>query len=176
MIKNNKQLTKAKDSYKNYDKFIEQELEDLKKSGAHSVEIELRYNILNAQKEKLRLEIQEYENLLICDEISIQDIYDLPNSIIKARLRTGFSQKDLAQKIDVAEQQIQRYEAQGYNKANLERVVQIIDALEMEVSMSFKPRIKTKIISLEDLGVNMEHLKERKDASIQTKSLMLIGN
>ncbi|NOQ27535.1 MAG: helix-turn-helix domain-containing protein [Bacteroidales bacterium] len=175
MIKNNKQLTIAKENLSGYEKFIEDEIKALETNGAHAVEIELKTNILNAQKEKLRLEIQEYEDLLKSDEIIIRNIYDLPKAIVKARLRNGYSQSELAKKIEVVEQQIQRYEAQDYNKANLERVVQIINALDMEFSMVLKPKAKAKVITLEYAGVNSAHLMERKNALIERRSLMVMG-
>ena len=41
----------------------------------------------------------------------------------------GFSQKDLAQRLGLKEQQIQRYEATGYASASLARIQEIIEAL-----------------------------------------------
>jgi HTH-type transcriptional regulator / antitoxin HipB len=41
-------------------------------------------------------------------------IEDLPTTLIKARIASGLTQKDLAERIGVQEQQIQRYEANHY--------------------------------------------------------------
>jgi HTH-type transcriptional regulator / antitoxin HipB len=45
---------------------------------------------------------------------------DLPTTLIKARIAAGLTQKDLADKIGVREQQIQRYEANHYNSASFD--------------------------------------------------------
>lgn len=175
MIKNNIQYTKAKKNLVNYDNIIKDEIKVLESKGTHIVEIEIKTNILHAQKEKLKLEIQEYEALLECNEIVIHNIYDLPKAIVKARLRTGCSQSELAKKIEVAEQQIQRYEAQDYNKANLERVIQIIDALDVKTSIVLKPRPETKVIRFKPTNVNANSLFERKKSIANKGALMIIG-
>jgi transcriptional regulator with XRE-family HTH domain len=51
--------------------------------------------------------------------------------LIKARIAAGITQKELAAKIGVQEQQIQRYESDRYASASLARLTQVAHALEI---------------------------------------------
>ena len=54
---------------------------------------------------------------------------ELPTVLIKARISQGLSQKDLAERIGLKEQQIQRYEATDYASASLSRIKEVANAL-----------------------------------------------
>ena len=64
----------------------------------------------------LKQEIAEYEELKSgqIEKIQLKSLADLPIALIKARISSGMTQKDLAKKIGTQEQQIQRYEANHY--------------------------------------------------------------
>jgi HTH-type transcriptional regulator / antitoxin HipB len=94
--------------------------------------------------DRLRLEVIEYDNLKQQKTpIKIGSIEDLAIGLIKARISVGMTQKELAAKIGVQEQQIQRYEADRYASASLARLTEIAHALEIifdrpvEFQMSF---------------------------------------
>jgi HTH-type transcriptional regulator/antitoxin HigA len=59
---------------------------------------------------------------------------DLPSILIRARIVKGFSQRQLAEAIGLKEQQIQRYEAEEYASANLQRLAEIANALGLNIS------------------------------------------
>ena len=50
--------------------------------------------------------------------------------------RTGMIHKELAEKIGVQEQQIQRYESNHYSSANFDRLRSIADALKIEITQA----------------------------------------
>ncbi|MCE7885255.1 MAG: XRE family transcriptional regulator [Actinobacteria bacterium ATB1] len=52
---------------------------------------------------------------------------------IKARIARGWTQRDLAERLGVAEQQIQRYESTQYTSASLARLSDIAKALDIDV-------------------------------------------
>jgi HTH-type transcriptional regulator / antitoxin HipB len=94
--------------------------------------------------DRLRLEVIEYDNLKQQKTpIKIGSIEDLAIGLIKARISVGMTQKELAAKIGVQEQQIQRYEADRYASASLARLTEVAHALEIifdrpvEFQMSF---------------------------------------
>jgi ribosome-binding protein aMBF1 (putative translation factor) len=83
----------------------------------------------------LKQEINQYEELestktFISTSISLEDI---PNSLIRARIASGLTHKELARKLELKEQQIQRYEATDYSGANLTRIEDIVDALGIKI-------------------------------------------
>jgi len=58
---------------------------------------------------------------------------DLAGALVKARIAKGWTQRQLADELSVAEQQIQRYEATGYASASLARLCDVAEALGTEV-------------------------------------------
>ena len=80
----------------------------------------------------LRLELVEYDNLKQQrTPIQIGSLDELAIGLIKARIAVGMTQKELATKIGVQEQQIQRYEENQYASASLARLTEIARALEI---------------------------------------------
>ena len=57
----------------------------------------------------------------------------LPEALIRARIAAGLSQKELAGRLGLKEQQIQRYEARRYAGASLDRIQAVADALGMQI-------------------------------------------
>ena len=79
----------------------------------------------------LKREMREYESLK-AGEFQIGDLQvvsGLPSMLIKARIAQGMSQKDLAERIGLKEQQIQRYEATDYCSASLSRIREVVSGL-----------------------------------------------
>ena len=82
--------------------------------------------------DRLKLELVEYDNLpQQKTPIQIGSIEDLAVGLIKARIAMGMTQKELATKIGVQEQQIQRYEGNKYASASLVRLTEVAHALEI---------------------------------------------
>jgi ribosome-binding protein aMBF1 (putative translation factor) len=90
---------------------------------------------LTSQLETLRREIHDYEQLRAGERRTFQvnTFEELPEVLIQARVARGLTQKDLAERLGLKEQQIQRYEATHYASASLTRVRQVIEALHLSV-------------------------------------------
>jgi ribosome-binding protein aMBF1 (putative translation factor) len=86
---------------------------------------------VESQLADLRSELREYESLKAggFQPDGLNVIADLPIVLIKARIAQGLSQKDLAERIGLKEQQIQRYEATDYASASLTRIKEVASAL-----------------------------------------------
>jgi transcriptional regulator with XRE-family HTH domain len=115
------------------------------------------------QIDDLDTEILEYETLKTSDfKIEELEVFSyLPESLIKARIVSGLTQKDLAKIIGVHEQQIQRYESTKYQTASLARIIEIAKALGVEYQKSLIP-IGTKM-SLDFLFTKLKSLGIPKD-------------
>jgi ribosome-binding protein aMBF1 (putative translation factor) len=90
---------------------------------------------LQSQLDDLQQEIREYEDLK-AGKVSIIDLDslgELPNGLIKARVASGLSQKGLAELLGLKEQQIQKYEAEGYSSASFQRLKEISDAMGVRI-------------------------------------------
>jgi HTH-type transcriptional regulator / antitoxin HipB len=95
-------------------------------------------NSYNLTIRQLKQELAEYEQLKSGNIVTfvLGSLNDLPTTLIKARIAAGMTQKDLADKIGVREQQIQRYEANHYNSASFDRLRSIAVALNIEVTQA----------------------------------------
>jgi len=69
--------------------------------------------------------------------ISADSLERLPSALIQARIATGLSQKQLAERLGLKEQQVQRYEANDYQGASLGRLHEVVTALESLCVKSF---------------------------------------
>ena len=67
--------------------------------------------------------------------IELELLDELPTGLIKARVASGLSQKELAAKLSLKEQQIQRYEANDYAGASLARILEVANALRITVRL-----------------------------------------
>jgi DNA-binding XRE family transcriptional regulator len=63
----------------------------------------------------------------------IISLYELPIALIEARIAAKLSQRQLAERIGVAEQEIQRWEADEYSDVDLTRLQDIADALGVQM-------------------------------------------
>jgi DNA-binding XRE family transcriptional regulator len=97
---------------------------------------DLQADALAGMVEDLRAELAEYEQLRDGTTTTIEatSLAGLADALIKARIARGWTQADLARKLDVAEQQVQRDEANRYAGAALSRLCAIADALDIDVS------------------------------------------
>ena len=64
----------------------------------------------------------------------LKTVAELPTLLIKARIAQGLSQKELAERLGLKEQQIQRYEATDYASARLARIKEVVGALGIDNS------------------------------------------
>jgi len=137
---------------------------------------EIQLAAMQAQIEVLEAEVQEYLSLKNkeLNSITADNILDLPQLLIKARISKGWSQHDLAQRLKIKEQQIQRYEQYNYETAAWLRIVRIANELEIE----FKP-IKAKIDeTLFDIpqGLSSEKISSAQAKLSSRRTLFAINN
>lgn len=91
---------------------------------------------LESQLQELRDQLTEYEALRSgrVTVLEIDSLRELPEALIRARIVSGLTQKELAARLGLKEQQIQRYEARRYAGVSLERVDEIATALGVKIT------------------------------------------
>lgn len=105
-------------------------------NGKRSTLQQLEIDAVRAQADDLRAEVQQYEELR-AGRISVfegSSLHQVATLLIQARVARGWSQRQLAQALGVAEQQVQRYEANAYRSASLARLCDIADALGLTIT------------------------------------------
>ena len=78
--------------------------------------LQVQRDALHGQLDDLERELKEYRSLQDrgVQSVEVVSLEDLPESLVRARIASGLTQKDLATQLGMKEQQIQRYEATGY--------------------------------------------------------------
>jgi HTH-type transcriptional regulator/antitoxin HigA len=94
-----------------------------------------RQETLKAELQRLQAEVAAYEKLRGNDvnsesEIEVDDLGLLP---IIGRIARRLSQRQLAERLDIKEQQVQRYESERYAGIGLARYQKTLDALGIEL-------------------------------------------
>jgi len=86
---------------------------------------------LQSEAAELRRQLQEYDRLRAgrVKQRTLGSLTELPKAIIEARIAARITQKGLAARLGVAEQQVQRWEASEYAGVSMERLQQVADAL-----------------------------------------------
>ena len=90
---------------------------------------------LESELEILREQLAEYEALRSgrIAVLELDSLTALPDALIRARIAGGLTQKELATRLGLKEQQIQRYEATRYAGVSLERVQAVAEALGVKI-------------------------------------------
>lgn len=95
---------------------------------------ELQRASLAGQLADLDAQVSEYEELRAghLAAARVASLNDLPDALVRARIAAGLSQRELAVRLGMKEQQIQRYEAESYAGASLSRLREVMDALGVD--------------------------------------------
>jgi transcriptional regulator with XRE-family HTH domain len=107
---------------------------------------------MDSQLQDLRGEVGEYRALREgrVKSRTLRSLLEIPDALIQGRIAGGLTQKRLAEKLGVSEQQIQRYEQSRYRGANIERLQEVADALQLTVAKTIEyhtPARRAKLAS-----------------------------
>ncbi|MDQ3779188.1 MAG: helix-turn-helix transcriptional regulator [Chloroflexota bacterium] len=98
---------------------------------------------MRSQLADLQDEISAYEALKSggYPRQTLDSIDQLPQALIEARIAAGMTQSDLARRLGIHVQQIQRYEAGNYGSASLQRITDVARAIGMvtEIAITTTP-------------------------------------
>ena len=136
MIKNERQYRITRAQANRFSEALRSfETEAVHQSAVHPRLLSVQKEALQSQLSDLRAEIQEYETLKAGNFAleQLKGISELPTLLIKARIASGLSQRDLADRLGLKEQQIQRYEATDYASASFTRIGEVVSALGVQV-------------------------------------------
>ncbi len=94
---------------------------------------------LRSQLDDIEAELAEYDALRAgqVNSLEAESIVGIGAALVKARIVRNLTQKQLADRLAIAEQQVQRYEATLYRGVAAERLQQVADALRLRVRESF---------------------------------------
>ncbi len=136
MITNDRQYRIVKSQIENFQKALEamsMETEDTK--DVHPLILQAEKDGINYQLQLLLAEVKEYEDLkegkILVTEV--KDLKELPVVLIKARIANGLTQAELAARLGMKEQQVQKYEAEQYDSVSLRTLLRIAAVLKISI-------------------------------------------
>lgn len=94
------------------------------------------HDALMSEVDVLSAELSEYEELKsgAVRVLKADSLEELPRILVQARIARGLTQRQLADLLNLKEQQIQRYESEKYASASLQRLTEVTNALELNIS------------------------------------------
>ena len=103
-------------------------------SGLHPLIAKAQEDAMSSQLADLEGELRDYEALKAggFELDALKSVGEIPRMLIKARIAKGLSQKELAERLGLKEQQIQRYEATEYATASLARIREVAAVYRVE--------------------------------------------
>lgn len=138
------------------------------RDSVHPRLAEAEREAMESQLEDLQAELSEYDHLRDADlsMISVNSFDDLADGLIKARIASNLSQKALAERLGLKEQQIQRYEAERYASASYQRLREIAGALGVRITndilLPVAPDSFPRLVSkLRQVGLERDFLLSR---------------
>jgi transcriptional regulator with XRE-family HTH domain len=167
MIKNERQYRITKAQAAEFAKALKQ-LESEPVRGLHPKLQQAQIAAVQSQYADLEAELREYEALQGQRPavLEARSLNELPRALIRARIALGLSQKDLADKMRLKEQQVQRYEASEYASASLERIREVATALGVRVAENiflpgYEPTRDALYARLDEAGIDDHFLLNR---------------
>ncbi len=105
----------------------------LKRAGLGSDEIKRVTDPIRSFRQQLLEEVESYERLKRGEFGEIQNLRDIGQLLIAARVYRGLSQRELAERLGVHESQVSRDERNEYHGVTLERAARILEMLGVEL-------------------------------------------
>ncbi len=108
---------------------------DEQSSTLHPRALQALRDQYDSQIEELSVDLADYERLRRGEVtvLELNSLRELPDALIRARTAARLSQEDLASRLGLKKQQVQRYEATRYAGVSLDRIQAIADALGMTI-------------------------------------------
>jgi len=135
MITNERQYKITRSEADRFRKAISDLTDGPSRADVHPRLLQAEREAMESQLADLQAELAEYDRLKSADlsVISINSFDELADGLIQARIASGLSQKALADRLGLKEQQIQRYEAERYASASYQRLRDIANALGVRI-------------------------------------------
>ena len=132
MITNERQLQIARGEIARFEAALDGGIVE---TGIDPAILKAQRQALAAQLDELRQDVRAYLELRSGEvrTFEINSLAELPRVLISCRIASGMTQRELAERLSLKEQQIQRYETQEYQGASFERIADVADAIGIEV-------------------------------------------
>lgn len=168
MIKNERQYRITKSQVQKFEDAIRELEARERQEGLHPLLHQAQVNALRSQLQELQIDLAQYDALRAGGKPTYDFTHfeQIPSALIQARIAQGLTQEELAERLGLQPQQIQRYEATDYQSASLSRVAEVIHALNLPIPKGLDAPIRAFALAnllarLKNVGLNEEFVKRR---------------
>jgi HTH-type transcriptional regulator/antitoxin HipB len=142
MIKNDKQYQVTKNRLKEFEGM----LEEIDNENLDPIYKKIEMDAVQSQIIQFEREIEDYESLKQgkLNHIYVESLSNFYEVLIKARIIKQWTHADLAKRLELKEQQIQRYEMENYAGASILRITEVASALDIDmkpIKVKFAPTV-----------------------------------
>ncbi|TCS18292.1 XRE family transcriptional regulator [Caulobacter sp. BK020] len=118
---------------------------ELIRSGVDPIIAAAHKRGLQEQLRELERQLSDYDSLRSGhqSELVADHLWQIGERLIQARVACGLTQRELADRLGVKEQQIQRYEQERYLTANLERLSAMAEALSLSIHVRLQVSVQS---------------------------------
>lgn len=137
MITNERQYRITKMQLARFNETLEKfDFDDAARRAGSQLLAQAELDALRSEAQALAQDIMDYEGLRSGKARGLQPttLAELHTVLVKARIARRLSQRELADRVGIKEQQVQRYEAQQYEGASLRRVLEVARALKIDTA------------------------------------------
>ncbi len=136
MIRNQKEFDEALRRVRADEEFMAEQRKALESMGLSAEEVERGMQPAMSFHCQLLEEVDWYTRVRQRDFETIHSLTVVGRLLIAGRIANGLSQKDLAERLGVAEAQVSRDERNEYHGITVDRAQRIFDALNEKISMT----------------------------------------
>lgn len=135
MISNERQYRISKAQLKKFEEALEAQQLAARPEDIHPKLWQAEQDAIHSQIKELNRDLTLYDNLKggKVTTTHVASVADIPSALIQARIAQGLTQKDLADKLGVREQQVQQDENVLYETASLRRLVSVAEILGLRL-------------------------------------------
>jgi len=153
MIKNEKQYKVSK---KTLAEVIEKIIK-VKAEPNQNIKHKIFLDSIEDFKKDIEKEIRDYEKLKMSKSAILKErsLSELPSIIIEYKIAHHLTHKEFAKILGLKEQQLQRYEAEGFKTVSFQNLIKFINLINLELKIKetvIKPKRKLRTTSNKDLS------------------------
>lgn len=178
MIKNERQYNITRSRIRRLE-LLREELASKATAPDENARHRLELRAVEAEIRRMVSEVAEYDALRAGNApVTVRSLEELPQALIRARIAAGLTHQELAERLGLKEQQVQRYEATDYESASFERLMEVARAVGLEVTappLTELPPWKQVERTLSSLGIDRKFLARRFSPPERAEDRRMLG-
>ncbi len=135
MVTNQRQYGITKVELGKFEEALAQQRASAPSPGVHPRIHQAMQDAMESEIIELRAQLQRYEDLRSgrVSSRTLTSLRELPVALIEGRIAARLTQRQLAERLGVPEQQVQRWEASSYSGVSVDRLQDTADALGIQL-------------------------------------------